>query len=118
MRKHGPITNSIVRSTHQSTVGSRILGLGQKLQSLTQGLTKGFKKARRFGVVVKSDGSTIVLEEPKPLGYVNEDGGLFWVVKHKGGVYKVQASALHEYNELESHLTGAGAATIIQGGVY
>lgn len=69
-------------------------------------------------MVVKTDGKTVVLEDPHAAGYSSEDGGLFWVCQHKGGTYKLVASALYEYNELLTQPTKGDAVTTTHFGVY
>lgn len=76
------------------------------------------KRQVRFGIVVKNDGSKVVLIDPHAAGYKSEDGGLFWVCQHKDGVYKLLASALYEYNEMTTQPSDGPAVTTTQHGVY
>lgn len=77
------------------------------------------KRPRVYGLVIEVDGTQTVLEAPEKAEYVNEPGGLFWRVKHKGGIFQVQASRVYKY-QTQTTQPGAttGAATMIRPGAY
>jgi len=64
------------------------------------------------------DGTKAVLCNPTKAGLVSDDGGLFWVVQHDDGQYRLLASQLYEYQELKTQPSKGPAASETLTGVY
>lgn len=64
------------------------------------------------------DGTKAVLEDPTRAELASDEGGLFWVVQHKDGQYRLLASELYEYHELQTQPSKGPAASETLTGVY
>ena len=60
-----------------------------------------------YGLVITTEGEKIVLEKPGKPYYTNDDGGRFWAVQHKGGLYLLAAHLLRSYNEFDESEPGS-----------
>lgn len=77
------------------------------------------KRPKTYGLVIETDGTQTVLVAPEKEQYINEPGGLFWQVRHEGGIFKVQASKLYKYQTQTTQPgTKLGAAKVTQLGAY
>lgn len=68
--------------------------------------------------MVKLDGSSLTLVKTGKPFYDAQPGGLFWCVKHEGGLYQLQASQLLEYIEMTPKPVRGQKAEILRKGMY
>lgn len=75
--------------------------LASKVSSAAGSLFKsGPYKPKRWGIVTLTDGEKVCLPDPESYGYRMDEGGAFFEVKHKMGVYLVASASLLAYNEI------------------
>ncbi len=85
------------------------------LGSWLKGLTR---KTHSWGIVTKTNGQQVVLRDPGKPAYDQTPGGLYWTIRHSGGLlYILEAGQLAEYKEETPlpNLNGGKAETLSDG---